>query len=183
MSALPIDRLINNVPVAAAPDPATALCLACGLCCDGTLHNHALLQPDELEHARKVGLGIIDDGTTRLSFKLPCPQFHGCCSIFGERPRVCAGYQCSLLKNFNKGSVSLDGALEKVIVARGLADALRNAVPEAQSIFDARADAAQSLGNEASSAQSGDTKVRAIALHLFLNKHFLDGKSTWLEVE
>ena len=71
-------------------DGAEALCLSCGLCCDGSL-----FWAVELEHGEVVPGGI--DGTGRLP--QPC-GFHGAggCGIYAARPGQCRAFFCGVLE-------------------------------------------------------------------------------------
>ena len=78
------------------PNPATALCTSCGLCCDGSIHGHAGLREDEVEAAAAIELPLLTDG--RRGFAMPCPKLiDRCCTIYVLRPAACRGYKCQLL--------------------------------------------------------------------------------------
>ena len=138
------------------PNPATALCTSCGLCCDGFLHSHAVLEPGEVERAGALGLPILTDG--RCGFVLPCPKLVDCCcSIYDARPAVCSGYKCRLLEDLDSGKATLASALETVEQARTMADAFEidRTGPPATNPLEA---AAQVL--------------RRTTFRLFLDRHF-----------
>ncbi|MEO5809583.1 MAG: YkgJ family cysteine cluster protein, partial [Sphingomicrobium sp.] len=139
-------------------DAASTLCTSCGLCCEGALHGHAVLRPDELNRARELGLSIMDGDAP--GFYLPCPKLlDRCCSIYGERPSVCAGYKCQLLIDLGSERVSLDDALAKVAVARSMFDAF----------------AADKLAPQpATAVEAGARILRLTALRLYLDKHFVN---------
>ena len=107
---------------------STALCTQCGLCCTGALHNFAVLDPDEVDYARSIGMTLRTDG--RPGFALPCPQLSGtCCSIYADRPKVCSRFRCALLKRVEDGSVDAQAATAIVAEARRLFDGVHAQLP------------------------------------------------------
>jgi hypothetical protein len=71
------------------------LCKSCGLCCDSTLFPHAKVEADE---PLLPGQEEIHKDGKRL-FKLPCPYFDGCCTVYHkQRPSVCGAFKCTLLE-------------------------------------------------------------------------------------
>ena len=68
---------------------ASSLCVDCGLCCNGSLHDAAALDEDEVDAARAVGLDVLRN-LDKTGFAFPCPKLDDTrCTIFGQRPRVC----------------------------------------------------------------------------------------------
>jgi hypothetical protein len=96
-----------------------ALCAGCGLCCDGTLHAKADLEPGEARLLGSAGLELIDGGR---AFRMPCPYSkNGCCSVFSNRPAaVCSSYECKLLRSTKNGDLTVEAAREKVKTAIAL---------------------------------------------------------------
>jgi hypothetical protein len=96
-----------------------ALCVGCGLCCDGTLHPKADLEPGEARLLGSAGLEVIDGGR---AFHMPCPHSKkGCCSVFSNRPAaVCSNYECKLLRSTKNGDLTVAAAREKVLTAMAL---------------------------------------------------------------
>lgn len=91
---------------------AQSLCLACGLCCDGTIFSQVPLGPEEeVILLEESGIRIISDKASRI-FKQPCPAHKSCvCKIYADRPLNCRAYQCSVLKRFKKNEINRDEAL------------------------------------------------------------------------
>jgi uncharacterized protein len=107
----------------------TRLCLACGLCCDGSIFRAVPLQPDEMDEARRHRVTIIDKSQRRDAkdaMGQPCVLFRdGCCSTYGEwRPRACDAYRCGVLDDHVRGRRSLEASLEIVATFRAARDKL-----------------------------------------------------------
>ena len=160
-----------------APHEATMLCLACGLCCDGTLHDRAKLGADEVEPMRALGLPILD--THPPYFKLGCPHFDGCCTVFPLRPRICGSYRCKLLLTFDRGEIDLEEAHDRVRRARALRAVVDNLTEPSDSLFDTRAELLAFLRGEQSAGANGERTIAMLALLFYVEKHFMkDGKRT-----
>jgi uncharacterized protein len=105
-------------------DTARALCLECGLCCNGVIFARGQLQPeDNPERLQELGLALLPPGRDRKSqpreFKQPCKAFDGCrCNIYTERPKYCRDFECLLLKSFQSGQTEPDAALGIIRRAR-----------------------------------------------------------------
>ncbi len=117
-----------------AATPATRLCRACGLCCDGTVFVYV---PVTEEEARRLVHRLpILPATDRLEarFDLRCPA-HGAggCSIYEERPDICAQFRCKLLRRLEAGTIDLDDARVVVARVRALAERLDAALPPGKS--------------------------------------------------
>jgi len=93
------------------PDLASALCLSCGLCCDGTLFCKVpVVRGDNVIALEARGLTIVPDGEESV-FHQPCPCLHDKkCGIYLERPTVCRGFACKLLAGFQAGALPFDDA-------------------------------------------------------------------------
>jgi len=75
------------------------ICLACGLCCDGTLFSHVTLQDsDDSDALAILELEQVDDAS---SFVQPCQVLGSCgsCQVYHDRPVMCAKFECDLLKS------------------------------------------------------------------------------------
>jgi hypothetical protein len=137
-----------------------ALCLSCGLCCDGTLFTHVALTDEE---GKRLGLKVL---------RQPCPSLGaGCrCAVYAQRPKGCARFVCMLGRAHEDGEVSLDDAVALVREAQALRDALDVLVPgPGASIPRARRYEADGPDSETA------VKVRDArrALEAFSVRHFL----------
>ncbi|MDO8673915.1 MAG: YkgJ family cysteine cluster protein [Dehalococcoidia bacterium] len=91
-----------------------SICLACGLCCNGVLHAYAVIDADDVERVTSLDLPVETFGT-QLVFRQPCPLYHEQkCSAYANRPRVCQGYRCKLLKELHSGAVALEQVAQLV---------------------------------------------------------------------
>lgn len=161
--------------MSAGPD-GSRLCLACGLCCQGILHDWAKLTPDEVEAAEGHGLKtfIHPDGP---AFRLPCPCHRdGRCAIYAERPTTCRGYQCKLLRRYLAGEVTAEDGLRRIEQVKRLVDGIRRRIgaPEDGMSVDGRSVWHQLAAFEEASpaAMDADLKLDAAALVVQCHRHF-----------
>jgi hypothetical protein len=103
---------------AQAPPEEQSICVSCGFCCDGTLFLHAHLNEGERGHLPvKIEQACFTE-KEKDYFMLPCLYFSGKCTIYDKKKAdVCSDYRCQLLKDFAKGKITLNDALETVVVA------------------------------------------------------------------
>ena len=97
----------------------SALCLTCGMCCDGTLFNKAIIQDEADEkRAQSSGLTIFTNPKGKRFFKQPCCHFKKGCTIYDkERPSVCHTYFCKPLKSVRNGQLELTNAKNRILKA------------------------------------------------------------------
>jgi hypothetical protein len=112
--------------------PGNALCISCGMCCDGTLYQSAYMENEQDRSlARSLGMEEMHAEGGRLRFRQPCPNFKTCCTVYdSQKPSVCGNFRCELLKKLDKNQISLDEALMKVQQGRALQAAVHKAWPE-----------------------------------------------------
>ena len=68
----------------------SALCLECGLCCDGTLFRQVKISPAERDELVALGIGVGQKSKHDVMW-LPCGKLDGkCCTIYEARPDVMA---------------------------------------------------------------------------------------------
>jgi hypothetical protein len=101
--------------VTTAPQEEQRICVACGMCCDGTLFLHAHLDPGETGNLPER----IEENTYSKEgkdyFRLPCLYFDRKCTIYDlKRANVCSEYRCQLLKDFADKRIALEDALAVV---------------------------------------------------------------------
>jgi hypothetical protein len=78
---------------------ASRLCVACGMCCDGTIFHHVRLQPRDSAKAL-AALGLKLKRKRKHDHILqPCPAHQECrCSIYEARPERCRLFECKQIQ-------------------------------------------------------------------------------------
>jgi len=92
-----------------------ALCLQCGLCCNGVLFADVRPEPGDASPLFNGG---------RLRVAQPCPAFNAAtcaCAIYAERPARCRKFECRQLLGVRNGTTTTEKALRQIRAARGLA--------------------------------------------------------------
>lgn len=102
-------------------DNEQKLCVSCGLCCDGTLFDKAVLQKGEKGSLpEKIEEKYFVEGEQEY-FRLPCHYFNGKCSIYHlKKAHVCSSFKCQLLRDCIKGKVEYQAADSIVVHAKTL---------------------------------------------------------------
>ncbi|MDB4533600.1 YkgJ family cysteine cluster protein [Vicingaceae bacterium] len=103
---------------------STNLCLACGLCCDGTLIGFVRLDHDEMPALKKI-MEIEDEGGEGF-FLHPCDKYCEGCTIYSERPKQCASFNCGLLKSVEQKELKFDTAIDTIALVKEKKIALEN---------------------------------------------------------
>lgn len=106
------------------------LCLACGLCCDGTLFNYVRLGPDDDAKKLKVlGLpvAVSRSKTPVTHFLQPCAALCAdrTCRVYADRPLQCRTFECGVFKDADAGRIKFSTALRLVQQARRKAENVR----------------------------------------------------------
>jgi Fe-S-cluster containining protein len=109
---------------------AEKLCLACGLCCDGTLFGHVRLGPgDDAKQLAALGLPISKTRAKSPAAYHPQPCAALCadrsCRLYANRPGQCRSFECGVFKDAQAGRLEFPAALSLVKKARRLADRAR----------------------------------------------------------
>lgn len=93
------------------------LCQSCGMCCDGTLFQRALLKPEEVEGAKRLGLRVIQN----KGFEQPCTKLESrSCTVYEHRPSVCRSFSCRLYARHRDEAGPLEPRLARVARVREL---------------------------------------------------------------
>lgn len=105
----------------------SALCLTCGMCCNGVLFRDVELQPDD--DAKKLEtLGLpIERLKTKTRFPQPCAALgEDCrCRIYAQRPQRCQQFDCALLQSAVAEKISVPSALSIIQQAHRRAEKVR----------------------------------------------------------
>jgi len=92
------------------------ICLSCGICCDGTLIGFVQIDPEEMPVVKKFM--DIEDEKGNGFFLQPCNKFCDGCTIYPNRPKQCASFECGLLKSVDQKELEFDSAVEMVKVVK-----------------------------------------------------------------
>lgn len=106
------------------------LCLACGLCCDGTLFDGVQLEAgDDAKQLKTLGLPVAFSRGRQPVARFPQPCSALCadrtCRLYADRPRQCRIFECGVFKEMQAGRTEFTAALRQVKKARRLADRVR----------------------------------------------------------
>jgi len=146
---------LRDVTRDATTNELTALCGACGLCCNGSLFGRVPLAAEEVAPARRRRLRVLRDGR---AFEQPCTALvrevaaagaddaHGC-AIYDERPKACAAFTCRLYVRHRREGGVLATRLVAVRRVRELV-ALLDAAGISAADFDGEADTIRARGAE-----------------------------------
>jgi Fe-S-cluster containining protein len=161
--------------IAPSPIDTSALCLPCGLCCNGVLHTHVVIQPDEIEQVGGLGLTVEMFGS-RPGFRQPCLHFKGMrCGVYERRPSACREYECGLLQKTLAGDISFEDSLAIVQRARSLYDKVLAALPPGYT-WEQLAEELDDLAGEDGEAQALRRYPRLVAavekLRRFTGQYF-----------
>ncbi len=110
--------------------PGEKLCLACGLCCDGTLFDGVRLERgDDAKKLQALGLPVRTPRARQpvSRFAQPCAALCAdrTCRLYVDRPRQCRTFECRVFKDLKAGRTDLPAALRLVTKSRRLADRIR----------------------------------------------------------
>jgi Fe-S-cluster containining protein len=96
------------------PSLTDVLCTRCGLCCDGTLFADVeLVGEAEARRLEIMGLQIEDDERDAGVLSQPCAALQGTrCGIYAHRPKCCRVFECQLLQEAQRGTVTVERALK-----------------------------------------------------------------------
>ena len=168
-------------------NPGEQLCLACGLCCDGTLFDLVKLeQGDDAQKLRALGLPVsLSRGKTPVArFPQPCSALceDRTCQVYTERPWQCRTFECQLLKDAKADRVTFAASLTLVKHARRRADNVRRLLRELGDTDEHRAlgerfhrtSERMESGNadEAAKAKFADLSLAVHRLKLLLHNRF-----------
>ncbi len=111
------------------------LCLACGLCCDGTLFDIVRLGPDdEVKKLKALGLSVsLSRAQPPVAFfRQPCAALCADrkCRVYADRPVQCGDFECGVFKDAQAGRIKITSALRLVKQARRQADNIRRLLRE-----------------------------------------------------
>jgi Fe-S-cluster containining protein len=154
---------------------ASRLCLACGMCCNGTVYDDARLEAEEVPAAAAAGFSTCQPATGGVGFALPCHYLDGkACTIYEQwRPDVCSSYFCSLQERAASGECTEAEALELIATTLGLRQRVVSVMRPGETFRQARArfDTLATAG-AALSSEDAALAVRMLVLERMLDQHF-----------
>jgi len=111
------------------------LCLACGLCCDGTLFDHVqLAASDDAKKLKALGLPVVvsRSSTPVTRFVQPCAALCAdrSCRLYTDRPLQCRDFECGVYKDAKADRISFAAAQRLVKQARRQAERIRQLLRE-----------------------------------------------------
>lgn len=114
---------------------AGQLCVACGMCCDGTLFDLVKLEAgDDARKLRALGLPVkASRGRAPVErFPQPCAALgpDRRCRVYADRPWQCRVFECGVLKELKAGEIDFAAALRLVTRARRRAERVRQLLRE-----------------------------------------------------
>jgi Fe-S-cluster containining protein len=147
---------------------ASQLCIDCGLCCTGAIHDAGVLDDDEIAPAAELGLKLLPE-SARAGWSFPCAALNGTlCGIFGRRPRCCSRYKCQVLIEMLDGKLTFDEAAARTRQALHLYAEFLAARPDYLSIYDTKVMAKSGLCTPA----LRDVVEKATALQRYVDRYF-----------
>lgn len=151
----------------------TDLCLACGLCCAGSLFRHVSLSEPEVGPLQARGL-TVERARDKPTLPLRCAGLDGLrCTLYAERPAGCRAFVCTLGRALEAKTIGFAQALETVREAQAQLQALGAALdpPRQHDVMRAVRDGAADVRTP------GDDALlrQARAVQRFLTEHFLRG--------
>ena len=101
------------------PSLTDTLCTQCGLCCDGSLFADVeLAGRAEATRLEVMGLEVEEGDRGGGLLLLPCRALHGRrCGIYAHRPECCRTFECRLLQETRRGTVTVERALDRITKA------------------------------------------------------------------
>ncbi len=106
------------------------LCLACGLCCDGTLFDNVrLVRGDNTKQLKQLGLPVEVSRAQKpiTFFRQTCAALCAdrTCRVYADRPAQCRSFECGVFKDAQGGRITFASALRLVKQARRKAESIR----------------------------------------------------------
>lgn len=154
---------------------ASRLCLACAMCCDGTIFDVAIMREGDAAPALACGfqLTVADDG--REAFRLPCHYLEGtACTRYDQwRPSTCGKFQCQTQVRALAGEISETDALARISSALRARGDVLSLLPEGQTLAQART-RVETIATASGTLDPVDARlvVKLFALERLLDQHF-----------
>jgi len=102
------------------------ICLSCGICSDGTLIGHVQLGSEELPRVKKI-MNVESDYGNGF-FLHPCSKYCNGCTIYSQRPKHCASFECGILKSVEQKELNFNSAVEIIEATKLKRDAIEKGI-------------------------------------------------------
>lgn len=147
---------------------AARLCMACGMCCDGTMFQTVHMQPGD-SAAQLATLGMrIDSRADGFVMAQPCAALvEQCCIIYAQRPVRCRLFHCQQLLRLSRHEVEEASVQALITDTRALAAEARSLIEQLGG------ETCVSSLNQAYEAVSG-SPASALSPHLLAARQHLD---------
>lgn len=149
-----------------------ALCLSCGMCCNGAMFGHVVLLDADLPALDAHGTPTLA-GDSGPVLPQPCPYLsERRCTIYADRFRSCRDFDCVTLQAAQRGEIDMPEAQRRIALANAALDAVLSAMPAGEGLPDARR-RRERLGKNGSIAPP-DARIAMLltALDRILDRYF-----------
>ncbi|TIX52046.1 YkgJ family cysteine cluster protein [Alteraurantiacibacter aquimixticola] len=150
----------------------SALCVACGMCCDNTMFGRVVLEDDEPERMRTLGIEVHEYDDGEFSFNQPCPRLcDKVCQIYEHRPWTCESYVCETIKDLRKGTIDEGQAQQRIDT---VLEAKQHLAAQAGDVdlFEYRNAVTDALENDVDPASLDNCTPELVRLEDLLNRWF-----------
>ena len=157
-------------------------CVACGMCCDGTFFHFVHFSDGDDQSL----FDDVYDEDGRPAFTAPCQNFDKCCTVYEDRPSVCRGFKCKILKQFEAGKLSYQKTMKLIMKSKADAQFVLGRFPNDQnsarlSLREFHAKHKADLKNAAFRKNNADLVLAVFGMRTARNKFLYAKKKTWLE--
>lgn len=166
----------------------SSLCLACGLCCDGTLFSYVpVREGDSRVSLEGASIKVLLLGEENR-FEQPCSAYsRQCCQIYTDRPTNCRKFRCKLLIELLDRKITHLDAREKInqvfFLRNNLIETLPGIAPELHEtslpeLWDQWNRLANGEEGLAFRRKHGAALMQMAALRWYLQQHFFKEKNS-----
>lgn len=110
------------------PEDQPHPCVACGMCCNGTLFHFVQLQ----DHDDQSLFDQVYEEEGNAGFRQSCQHFDKCCTVYEKRPTNCREFKCRILKKFESGKLSYEKTMQLITKAKADAAFVLKKLPNDQ---------------------------------------------------
>ena len=153
------------------------------MCCSGAQFYFVPVKDDEIAPLEALGFSIETEEEQR-GFALGCPRFADCrCTIYAQRPNVCARYRCETLVALEKGEIDADLAITRVGLVKQAIGQVEALLEPGQTLRSAKDQMwVKPSGDEPGQLTPG-LKLAVVALELVLDRYLRKPDHRQLELQ